>query len=219
VPGQAGACPTKCQDYDACTSDALLSAGTCGATCSFAKVTACKNGDGCCPAGCNGPTDDDCPACNPEGVVATFDTSQSTDLTGQIIYFDNANSLPKGHYRITYIDGCMRYSAGQDWAVNAYTDGSAGFWLVGATSSDRFVMPPGTFGVQGSPLVQGKGGFTNFDACVLANLALPPAEFDFPGGKIGVWLNDTHYGDNVNGPNGRNPKWQLTLLNDCSAAP
>ena len=145
------------------------------------------------------------------GSAASFATQQSLDLFGQIVYFDDGKTLPAGHYRVQYVDGCMKYSSAQDWAVQAYADGSDAFWLVGATSADRILMPPGTVGI-----LVGSGGFATFDECVAANLALPPEEFDFAGGPIGVWLSDSLYSDNVAGTDGRNPKWSLTLLGDCS---
>lgn len=42
-----------------------------------------------------------------------------------------------------------------------------------------------------------------------------PVDFDFAGGKLGVWLLDSNYGDNLAGEGDRNPKWKLTLLGDC----
>jgi hypothetical protein len=41
---------------------------------------------------------------------------------------------------------------------------------------------------------------------------LPPIEFDFEGGPLGIWLADSNYGDNLSGVGGRNPSWKLTLL-------
>lgn len=57
-----GACPVVCNDGDACTTDSLVSAGTCTDTCtSVADVTPAP-GDDCCPAGANANTDTDCPS-------------------------------------------------------------------------------------------------------------------------------------------------------------
>ncbi len=145
------------------------------------------------------------------GSAASFATQQSLDLFGQIVDFDNGKALPAGRYRVQYVDGCMKYSSAQDWAVQAYADGSDAFWLVGATSADRILVLPGTVGI-----LVGSGGFATFDECVAANLAVAPEEFDFAGGPIGVWLSDSIYSDNVAGTDGRNPKWSLTLLGDCS---
>jgi hypothetical protein len=49
----------------ACTADTLVGdASSCDAECSYVAITACTNGDGCCPSGCNATTDDDCsPIC------------------------------------------------------------------------------------------------------------------------------------------------------------
>jgi putative metal-binding protein len=59
-PGEGGACPSVCDDGDACTDDVLLSAGTCAASCSFTPLTVCAGRDGCCPPGCSYATDPDC---------------------------------------------------------------------------------------------------------------------------------------------------------------
>jgi cysteine-rich repeat protein len=59
-----GACPTMCDDGDACTTDTLGNPGTCQAVCLFPPITAPANGDGCCPTGANANNDDDCmPVC------------------------------------------------------------------------------------------------------------------------------------------------------------
>ncbi|MDI1443182.1 hypothetical protein [Polyangium sp. 6x1] len=48
---------TTCNDNTACTTGETCSAGTCG---DGTPILACANGDGCCPAGCDLSTDDDC---------------------------------------------------------------------------------------------------------------------------------------------------------------
>jgi hypothetical protein len=149
-----------------------------------------------------------------EGGAATCEVGEAQspaapgtlDLFGQIAYFGSGGELPAGHYRVTYLDGCMKYASDQDWAIHAYGDGSIAWWL-GSTSGNKLVLLPGTVGI-----FQGQGGYTDFEGCVAANLPLPPIEFDFAGGVLGVWLADSNYGDNVSGVDGRNPVWKLTLL-------
>jgi hypothetical protein len=64
-----GACPTSCDDKNACTADQLLNGGTCGAVCAFSPITQCRDRDGCCPSGCHANNDSDCsPSCG-NGVV------------------------------------------------------------------------------------------------------------------------------------------------------
>ena len=54
-------CPTDCDDGDHCTFDTLIGdADECTAVCRHARVSTCQDGDGCCPAGCETATDDDC---------------------------------------------------------------------------------------------------------------------------------------------------------------
>jgi hypothetical protein len=138
------------------------------------------------------------------------------DVFGQVVYFANGSALAPGRYRVTYVDGCMKYSGVQDWSVNAYGPGSPpgsdGWWIVGASSADQIVMPPGTVG-----FLVGSGGFANFDDCVAANLLLPPVDFQFAGGQLGLWLEDSPYSDNVIGNNGRSPTWRLTDVGACQA--
>jgi cysteine-rich repeat protein len=60
----AGKCPTTCSDNKVCTTDVLANPGTCTAACTFPAITMAANGDGCCPAGANANTDNDCaPVC------------------------------------------------------------------------------------------------------------------------------------------------------------
>jgi hypothetical protein len=130
------------------------------------------------------------------------------DIYGNVVLFAGGASLPAGSYRITYVDGCMKYSGDQNWTVNA-TDAADRYtwWLVDG-SSDDLLVPPGTVGY-----LPGAGGYDTFDACVAANAILPPVDFDFAGGQLGVWLEDSPYSDNVAGDDGRNPSWSITCGN------
>jgi cysteine-rich repeat protein len=72
--GDPGACPTTCGDGIACTADALVGDGTCGAACTNTPITAPANGDGCCPSGATSANDNDCtPSCG-NGVVGGGET-------------------------------------------------------------------------------------------------------------------------------------------------
>jgi hypothetical protein len=147
------------------------------------------------------------------GEATSAGTQQNLDLFGTIVYFANGDALPAGRYRATYVDGCMKYGGSQDWTIHAYAPNPTNhnqWWFVGDTSDERIVTPPGTSGYGVA-----NGAYAAFEDCVSANLALEPMEFDFSGGKIGVWLEDSPYTDNVAGQDGRNPKWQLTLLEPC----
>lgn len=145
------------------------------------------------------------------GEVASNGTQQNLDLFGTVVYFAEGATLPAGRYRATFVDGCMKYASSQDWTIHAYAGAEPdGWWFVGETTADKIVPPPGTVGYSSA-----NGAFTSFDDCVTANLALPPLEFDFEGGKLGVWLQDSPYSDNLAGQDGRNPKWKLTLLGEC----
>jgi hypothetical protein len=145
------------------------------------------------------------------GEVSSTGTNENLDLFGRVVYFADGIALPAGRYRTRYVDGCMKYSSAQDWAIHAYPNAEPdGWWFVGADTTDKVVVPPGTIG-----FLVSNGGFATFDECVAANLLLPPVDFDFAGGKLGVWLQDSPYSDNAAGVDNRNPKWTLTLLGDC----
>ncbi|MBL0214467.1 MAG: DUF4215 domain-containing protein [Myxococcales bacterium] len=68
IPSGIGACPTACNDNDACTAD-VLSGSECTATCLSSVITTATDGDGCCPAGANANTDSDCTAMCGNGVL------------------------------------------------------------------------------------------------------------------------------------------------------
>ena len=70
-----GSCPTSCDDGNACTNDSMTgSAATCNAACSNQSIVSCTNADGCCPAGCDAASDDDCSASCGNSVVEPGET-------------------------------------------------------------------------------------------------------------------------------------------------
>lgn len=69
IASGTGSCPTSCNDSMACTTDMLVSGGTCMATCSHTPITTAASGDGCCPTGANHNTDTDCAVMCGNGVV------------------------------------------------------------------------------------------------------------------------------------------------------
>lgn len=72
----ASTCVTTCDDGDACTIDAMSgAAATCDVACSYAPVTSCIDGDGCCPSGCTGSQDDDCASQPPPPLDCTDDST------------------------------------------------------------------------------------------------------------------------------------------------
>jgi len=71
----AAACPTSCDDGNSCTADGMVgSPGTCNSSCTATPISACVDGDGCCPAGCCGGAacgamDSDCSTTCGDGVL------------------------------------------------------------------------------------------------------------------------------------------------------
>jgi hypothetical protein len=136
--------------------------------------------------------------------LCDFGTIVSDPFGGAVLWNGGA-PLPAGHYRVTYVDGCMKYGPSQGWSVNAYANGPDTLFVV--TSGDVTIAPaPGTVG-----FFLGQGGFASFDDCVKTNLAEDaPLAFDFAGGVLGLHLADGPYGDNVAGESGRNPTYRLS---------
>lgn len=81
------------------------------------------------------------------------------------------------------------------------------------TTSDRIVVPPGTIGY-----APGAGAYASFEDCVNASKSKPAVEFDLTTSKrLGIWLLDAPYSDNVAGESSRNPKWKLEAVAGCGA--
>jgi hypothetical protein len=66
-----GNCPDTCaKPANACIASMLTgSANACDAECKMVEISACKNGDGCCPKDCKHASDDDCSVACGDGVV------------------------------------------------------------------------------------------------------------------------------------------------------
>lgn len=75
-------CPTDCDDGLACTTDLLVGAGTCEATCMNVGITACSaTSDGCCAPGCNAANDADCSASCGNGVLEAGELCENGSAT------------------------------------------------------------------------------------------------------------------------------------------
>lgn len=137
----------------------------------------------------------------------TFVPDASLDIFGKTVYFAGGAEFPRGLYEVRYLQGCVKYYRTYGWNVNLEPD--VAWWLVEGNPSERLLQAPG---ITGQPLSNAE--FVDFDECVAANLRLPPVQFDFSGGSLGIMLVDSIYGDNIGGLDGENPAWSLTLL-DC----
>jgi len=80
-----GSCPTQdsCPPPMACTRYMLKgSAGACSSTCVATPITACADGDQCCPAGCSSANDSDCPVVWGNGIVEAGETCDGAITAG-----------------------------------------------------------------------------------------------------------------------------------------
>lgn len=147
------------------------------------------------------------------GQVSSTATTSNLDLFGTPAYFNGGQPVAAGTYRISYVDGCMKYGGGQGWTVNAYVANQSCWYVIGASTNERIVVPPGTVGY-----AVGSGAYADFEDCVAASLQVPPVEFTLAQPTpLGVWLLDSPYGDNMAGLDNRNPTWQLSVVTSSCA--
>ena len=147
------------------------------------------------------------------GEISSTATTGQVELFGEPVYFAKGETLPAGTYRATYVDGCMKYAGNQGWTVNARNTGQNSWFAIGETTDIRFAMLPGNVG-----FLFGRGGaHANFEDCVEASLKTEPVEFKVvTPSRVGVWLEDNPYSDNVPGIDNRNPSWRLDRIDgDC----
>jgi len=132
------------------------------------------------------------------------------DAFGSLAMWNGGAPVPAGHYTVTWVDGCMKYSSSQGWTVNAYANGPDTLYVVTTASSQQgsaIITAPGTVG-----FFVNQGAFATFDDCVAANdKSDAPVTFDLSTPQpIGLRLVDDPYTDNVAGENGRNPTYRLS---------
>lgn len=81
APGDDGACPTDCDDSDACTVDTVI--GTeCAASCEHGLISANIDDDACCPAGSTSLDDNDCAVVCGNGAVENGETCDTAIASG-----------------------------------------------------------------------------------------------------------------------------------------
>jgi hypothetical protein len=137
-----------------------------------------------------------------QGAGVTLPAELTPDINDNAeTYFAGGAALPAGRYRITYVDGCIRYDPTiYWWAVNGGV--TFEYWIAGATSAD---------GIQVAPGVVSLAGDTSFTDCVAASQGLS-ADITFAGGKLGIYNNDFKPSDNLPAMTGENPTWRLDRL-------
>jgi len=123
------------------------------------------------------------------------------DVLGQVKYINGGASLPAGDYVAIFDRGCMQFSSGAKWTVSEGTTGTYQWYLVGQQTSSRIAELPGT-----------KNSFNTFLECQTANQQLV-SQFHHNGGKVGVWLKDSSYNDNVVGQ--YPPTWVIGRKISC----
>jgi len=133
-------------------------------------------------------------ACQKTFVVNVSDTI-TPSIYGPIV--ESFGTFPAGTYRITYVQGALRYAPTFGWSLNC-TD---------IIASDRYVVRYGATDVT----FPGTGA-EDFPTQTAVEAANADAHIDVvhPGGAIGVWLSDTLYADNQAGS--PNPTFRIARL-------
>ncbi len=133
------------------------------------------------------------------------------DVHGAPTYFANGAALGAGRYRITYLDGCLRYEGPWGWSVNGLD--TYRYLIIGETTTEVLAPAPG---LTSTGFFSAALDYPVFDDCVAASRALPSldVDIDFAGGRLGIWQNDFKPEDNVPGPDNRSPTWLLTRCGD-----
>ncbi len=220
--GAGGACPSGylCADDDYCHAETEFPIDSCVAPDADAAVVselADAGAPDAAPPDASQPPDAGPPTCD-LGTAANLDAVTNPFLFNQVVAFAGGDELAAGTYRLTYLDGCIKYGPGLWWSVHGRAGGDATWWLVSASAADGLILLPGTVGMlPGTAGPTGdRNGFERFDDCVTANQQLDPVLYEHAGGRLGIYLTDIDYGDNQSGEGGRNPKWRLEYLGPCS---
>jgi hypothetical protein len=157
--------------------------------------------DGGAPMQGDGAAEDAARTCSlPERVSLPEELTSEVqgDLLAPIVYYAGGAPLPAGRYRVSYVDGCFTCCVTIDSFVLVGDDVfSIVAQLPGGSSEGLDVAPVASCPVRGAPY--------------------PDIEFEFAGGKLGIWLSDAVATENSDGDGagGRNPTWRLTLLEAC----
>jgi hypothetical protein len=215
-------CPTASTNYSVRVTDTGMSGELARAPETVqvpltANVLACPDGGAAGGSAQDGGCDGGPLAPLRKGWTGSLPETLAIDVHGAVTYFENGASLPAGRYRIEYVSGCMEwglYALGWHWTIDTpaeYPGGPLGqCLLVGDSTTNVIAVLPGTTGAP---------GYDTYSDCVSANMSMDaPLDFDFSGGKLALWMNDTNPGDDSGGESacGLSPVWRLSLL---SASP
>lgn len=123
--------------------------------------------------------------------------------SGTRSYWNLAQDIPAGNYRIAYVNGAVRYNASGEWWLNHDNNSPFGGYRIAYNNDAATAVFPGT-----ASSTDGTHFFSQAE--VEAANAGRSITFAHTGGRIGVYLSDQPYADNL--PGSPNPTFKLETL-------
>ena len=120
-----GNCPTTCVDVNVCTTDIMTGAeATCDASCSYAPIVGCVDGDGCCPPACSAADDAECALGRVYMASVFYGTGFFEYTVATNTWLKLADPPVASRTQIT-TDGTNVYMIGEDTIIYAYNPAQA----------------------------------------------------------------------------------------------
>lgn len=136
-----------------------------------------------------------------EQIEKRYDCIAPDVRTGEVSYFASGESLLQGKYRVVYLKGALRYSTtnqkDKKWRINKTIKDLArsGFNIVNGNINKFSADKKGEF------YAIAPGGFKGYEGIYKPERrnARKFVDINHTGGKIGIFLNDNDYSDNLAG--------------------
>jgi hypothetical protein len=158
---------------------------------------------------------------------ATLPEEKTADLSGAVQLFAGGATLPSGKYRLSYVGGCNIFDVNGGWNVQGLSHFSTIQSCLLVDDNGMSIANPALTISANSVMILLPNNvyigstYPTYHECVAAYCELPPLEFDFAGGTLGLnclsvlvsfgVVNDL--GGQSEG--GRNPTYRLTRLDPC----
>jgi hypothetical protein len=118
---------------------------------------------------------------------------------------------------VTFVDGCLEFGSevgGYYWTINDPGVYSGQQSTIITDPGSCVLVGGSSMALVGALPGETSTGLPSYAACVTASKAVAPLDFQFAGGKLGIYVNDSLTADNIGGEGqcGVSPTWQLSTL-------